>query len=236
MVGNLNSEVTSILVALDCTLEVIREAKEKNCNFIFTHHPLMFRKPSSITNETLLGCKIMELVKNDIAVYSSHTNLDALSGGICDILMDMLELKNTTVIEPSKYSGGIGRISELQQPRALGDVISSVKNSLKLNNLRYIGNEDMTVTKIAVVNGSGTDYLEMCKAQGANCIITGDVSYHYASDYKEENIAIIDAGHFGTEWLPFAEFSKKVEIEINSLGYKNSVIVSQKISDPYKTK
>ena len=62
MVGNLEANVSSILVALDCTLEVIEEAKEKNCNFILTHHPLLFHKPSSITSETLLGKKIIKLI------------------------------------------------------------------------------------------------------------------------------------------------------------------------------
>ncbi len=57
MVGDSKTIVNKILVALDCTLDVIEEAKEKECNLIVTHHPLLFKKPSSITTDTLLGKK-----------------------------------------------------------------------------------------------------------------------------------------------------------------------------------
>jgi dinuclear metal center YbgI/SA1388 family protein len=242
MVGNLDQKVSSILVALDCTLEVINEAKENNCNFIFTHHPLLFNKPSSITTETLQGKKIIELIKNDISLYSSHTNLDSLNGGLCDILITSLGFPKGEVIEKSVVKGfddgksGIGRIVKLNEEKTLKAIISEVKDKLKISKLRYIGDENMPVNTVAVVNGSGTDFLSLCKEQGADCVITGDVSYHYASDYREQNLAIIDAGHFATEWTPFVQFSKKIEVEINALGQKNDIIISRKISDPYKTK
>jgi putative NIF3 family GTP cyclohydrolase 1 type 2 len=63
MVGDMESEVTSILVSLDCTLDVIKEAEDKNCNLIFTHHPLLFSRPKSITTDTLIGKKIIRLIK-----------------------------------------------------------------------------------------------------------------------------------------------------------------------------
>jgi dinuclear metal center YbgI/SA1388 family protein len=242
MVGNLDQEVSSILVALDCTFEVIDEAKKNNCNFIFTHHPLLFNKPSSITTESLQGRKIIELIKSDINLYSSHTNLDSLSGGMGDILMALLGFPKGRVIESSTVKGfddgnnGIGRIVNLEQERTLEMIISEVKERLNLGELRYIGDENMSVNTIAVVNGSGTDYIDLCRKKGADCVITGDVSYHYASDSKEQNLAIIDAGHFGTEWCAFIEFSKKVQLEISSLGYKNNIMISKKVSDPYKTK
>ena len=99
MVGDKECEVTSILVALDCTLEVIEEAKKKGCNVILTHHPLLFKKPTNITTDTLLGRKILELIKNDINVYSSHTNLDSVKGGINDIIMEFLGFENYYIIE-----------------------------------------------------------------------------------------------------------------------------------------
>ena len=72
MVGDSKRLVTKILVALDCTMDVIQESKNKGCNFILTHHPLLFVKPKTITKGTILGRKIIELIRSDINVYSSQ--------------------------------------------------------------------------------------------------------------------------------------------------------------------
>lgn len=240
MIGDLESEVTSILVALDCTLDVIEEAKEKNCNFILTHHPILFIKPTSITTETLLGKKIIEIIKNDINVYSSHTNLDIVSGGLNDILMDILSLKTVEVLEPSynfknpDKDCGIGRLAILDNPITLESFCNKVKKVLEVDNLRCNISKDMLINKIAVINGSGEDYFEIAKSKGADCILTGDTSYHYVSDYSEENIAIIDAGHFATEWPAMKFFANKLKQKINEFGFDNDVIISERTIDPYK--
>lgn len=242
MVGNLEKSVSSILVALDCTLEVIEEAKDKKCNFILTHHPLLFHKPSSITSETLLGKKIIKLITNDINLYSSHTNLDAVSGGINDALTKLLGYTNCKVLqvthaeEFTNSNAGIGRIVKLEKQQTLESLLMEVKSKLKIKKLRYIGDESMPITTIAIVNGSGSDYLELCKKQGADCVITGDITYHYASDYNESKMAIIDAGHFATEWFPLVEVSKQIGVEMAKLGYKNNILISKSMSDPYKMK
>ena len=71
---------------------------------------------------------------------------------------------------------------------------------------------------------------------GADCIITGDTTYHFVSDYSEESIGIIDAGHFGTEWSAFKCLGKALKININDMGFNNSVLISEIIKDPYKFK
>ena len=85
MVGDKNKEVKKVLLALDCTLKVIEEAKKENVELIITHHPLIFKRPSSITTDTLQGKKIIELIKNDISLYSSHTNLDSVENGLNEL-------------------------------------------------------------------------------------------------------------------------------------------------------
>ena len=101
MVGDSESDISKILVALDGTLEVIEEAIEKGCDLILTHHPLIFSKPSSITDKTIQGTKIRKLIKNNIALYSAHTNLDSVKGGITDVLGKILELEEMKVLSSS---------------------------------------------------------------------------------------------------------------------------------------
>lgn len=240
MVGDLDKEVTNILVALDCTLEVIDEAVEKNCNLIYTHHPLLFRKPSSITGETLTGKKIIHLIKNDISLYSAHTNLDSTEGGINESIMKILGFDNYVTMELSENrdakdtKSGIGRFAKLEQPISLKELCNKVKASLEISYLRYAGKEDMMVSKVAVINGSGQDYFSLAKKMGADCIITGDTTYHFVSDYSEEGIGIIDAGHFGTEWPVFKYLAYILKEKLQSMGYSNKVIISEKAVDPYK--
>lgn len=242
MVGDLDEKVTSILVALDCTLSVIDEAKKKKCNLILTHHPLLFRKPSSITNETLLGKKIIELIKNNINVYSSHTNLDSVKGGINDIITETLGFKPLKTIELASnrdsgdYNSGIGRIAELEESITLKELCCNIKSALELPYIRYAGEDSMVIKKIAIINGSGQDYFYAAKKMGADCVITGDTTYHYVSDYSEEGIGIIDAGHFGTEWPGIKVVAKELENRINKLGFNNNVIISENVKDPYKLK
>ena len=242
MVGETNKTVDKILVTLDCTLDVIKEAKDKGCNLILSHHPLLFKKPSSITDETLLGKKILNLIKSDIALYSSHTNLDSVCGGINDIITRVLGYENSVVMEKSKFESkgfndkacGIGRIVELDKSMSLIELCKDVKNKLGIDNLRYCGEDTKSISKLAIVNGSGQDYFSLAKALGADCIITGDTSYHYISDFNEEGIAIIDAGHFATEWPAMRLFADILSLELTHGGYDVEILLSEKSKNPYK--
>lgn len=241
MIGCPDNNVSSILVSLDCSDDVVDEAIDKRCNLIITHHPLLFRSLKSITSDTPIGRKIIKLAKNDISVYSCHTNLDSTKGGLNDILMGILKFKDYDIIEPSQeYSSdckaGIGRIVSLKHSITLGDLCINVKKALNIDVLRYSGSDKGFVSKIAVINGSGKDYLEAAYKMGADCILTGDTSYHFVSDCLDMNIAVIDAGHFETEWPCMKFVAEFIENKIVNMGYKNSVLMSEFSRSPYKYK
>jgi dinuclear metal center YbgI/SA1388 family protein len=242
MVGDKDAQVTKILIALDCTLDVICEAKDKGCNLILTHHPLLFIKPKTITSDTLVGKKIIQLIKNDINVYASHTNLDSVKGGLNDIATEILGFSEYKVMEPTTISGynngdnGIGRIVTLENPVALMDLCEKVKESFNAEYIRYVGEDNRLIKTIAIINGSGEDFFEISKTFQVDCIITGDTKYHGASDLQEEGIALIDAGHFITEWTPFKLFAKILETQLREKGYHNDVLISENTKDTYKVK
>lgn len=242
MVGDSNSRVIKILVALDCTLEVIDEAIRNNCNLILTHHPLLFKAPQSITMETVIGRKIIKLISHDISVYSAHTNLDSVCGGLNDIVMEMLGINNYSTMDKSLNRSqddnitGIGRIADLESDITLSGLCALVKDVFDIEYLSYSGEDTMIVKKVAVINGSGKDYFQKAKELGANCIITGDTSYHYVNDMLEENIAVIDAGHFNSEWNAFKRVGKMIDTCLQNRGYKNTVMLSNVCSNPYKIK
>lgn len=225
MVGDKNKEVKKVLLALDCTLKVIEEAKKENVELIITHHPLIFKRPSSITTDTLQGKKIIELIKNDISLYSSHTNLDSVENGLNDTIVSILGFDNFKILEKNKKDdkAGLGRIVSLNESIQLEDLISKIKKSLNINNLRVVKGKDK-VNKIAIINGSGQDFIGKAVALGADCIITGDTTYHFASDYKEMEISILDVGHFASEQITFFNVMENLKEKFKDVEFITSTV------------
>lgn len=232
MVGEKEKEVRKVLLALDCTKKVVEEAKELNVDLIVTHHPLLFRKPNRIVKEDLQGWKIIELIKNDISLYSSHTNLDSVKGGINEEIVNVLGFNKSNIISKSEIKGfedcGIGRIITLDKEIVTEDIIKRVKEKLHIKNLRAAIGKN-TVSKIAVINGSGQDFFGRAVSLGADCIITGDTTYHFVSDYKELGVTILDAGHFPTEWIVFLKVMEKLEEKFKEVEFIHSKVSE----DPY---
>ncbi len=101
-VGSSDTEITSALLALDVTEEVLIEAEQKDCNLIISHHPLIFQGIKSITGKSVTERVIKTAIKKDIAIYSAHTNLDAISNGVSRKMAEKLDLRNISVLVPLK--------------------------------------------------------------------------------------------------------------------------------------
>jgi len=232
MVGDSQKEVKKVLLSLDCTNEVIKEAINLKCDLIINHHPLLFKRPSSIVKGDLIGDKIITLIKEDIGLYSCHTNLDSAKNGINETIVNMLGFNSNKIIQPNESGNcketGIGRIVKLEKEVLLSDIIKLVKNNLNIKNMRIVkGSEKVKV--LAIINGSGQDLFYKAKSLGADCIITGDTTYHFASDFKEMKISIIDAGHFSTEYFVFLKTLEFLKEKFKDVEF----IASKKCQDPY---
>lgn len=101
-VGEMSNNIKKAVTATDATMEVIDFAIENQADLILCHHPFTFDPMERVTSEDLLQRKVIKLIKNNIAVYSMHTNLDSAPGGLCDIFADLLKLKNVTPVETKK--------------------------------------------------------------------------------------------------------------------------------------
>jgi len=145
-------------------------------------------------------------------------------------------LGETTVLEAAagETNTGIGRIASLEDPVSLELLVDRVKQALGLSFARYSGDEEKVISRVAVITGSGQSFFSAAALGGAECIITGDTTYHHVSDLREEGIAVIDAGHFGTEWPALKVFSKWFQNRIAGMGFGNSVVLAESVSCPYK--
>lgn len=115
---------------------------------------------------------------------------------------------------------GLGRIGSLPQKQVAKDFIQDLKKKLDLKEVRYVGDSHREVSKVAILNGSGGDYIKQAQKAGADCFITGDVKYHDAQEAMQEDMSILDIGHYESEII-FREYIKnylekhvKKEVEV----------------------
>lgn len=202
LVGKLNQEVKKVQFSLDATDCAIENAIKNDVDMIITHHPMIFKPIKTITTMDILGKKIIKLIENKKSLYAMHTNLDASKGGLNDYILELLEVKESKIIDINEIDNeaGIGRIYTLSEKVNLEKYAEFVKEKLKIKNIRIIcGDKTKGIRKVALINGSGMNYWRKVKSLGADLFITGDVGYHEALDAKEAGINIFDIGHFESE-------------------------------------
>ena len=100
--GNASWECTGALCTLDVTVDVIREAKEKNCNLVVAHHPIIFKGLKRITGKNYVEQVVIDAIKADIAIYAAHTNLDNILLGVNGRIAAKIGLVKTSILQP-KY-------------------------------------------------------------------------------------------------------------------------------------
>ncbi len=102
IVGDFDSDIKRILVTLEANENVIDEAISKDIDLIVTHHPFLFRKINKVNTRDLKGRLIHKLIKNDISLYSMHTNFDIAFDGLNDYFMEIMGFENTKILDVTK--------------------------------------------------------------------------------------------------------------------------------------
>ena len=227
-VGTMDKEIDGILISLDLTKEVIKEAIGMNANLIICHHPAIFSPIKKIDFNSYLGQMIRLLIKNDITLYVMHTNFDVSKDGMNLILGNKLGIKNMTffdIIDDEFGLGIVGNITPIKADR----LISDIKSKFQIESVKFIGELDTVIEKVALVGGSGSSLLYKALDTGVDLFITGDVTYHKALDAKNLGLNVLDIGHFfefeGFKELPEILKSNQINLPIN---------ISKKHSNPYK--
>jgi dinuclear metal center YbgI/SA1388 family protein len=101
-VGSCEKEINSALITLDITEEVLDEARYNSCDIIISHHPLIFTGLRRLSGRSSTERILLNAVKQDVAIYSAHTNLDALANGVSKKMAEKLNLRNIRVLAPLK--------------------------------------------------------------------------------------------------------------------------------------
>ncbi len=193
LLGHGSAEVNKVLLTLDVTFEAAREAVAAGAELIISHHPLIFTAVKSVTDMSADGEKLLYLAENRVAVISMHTNLDIAQGGVNDVLIEALGAKAEGALDAE----GCGRVGSLPEPVAFEDFLGRCKKVLGAGGLRCCGGG--SVSRVAVMGGSGGDCVALARAMGCDTYVTGDVKHHQFLQARELGLNLIDAGHFCTE-------------------------------------
>ncbi|MBO7310396.1 MAG: Nif3-like dinuclear metal center hexameric protein, partial [Clostridia bacterium] len=203
---NGEKEVKKVLIALDVTAQVVEYAISGGYDAIVSHHPFIFKGIKSINEESYISEKAIRLIQNGISVFSFHTRLDAVSGGVNDRLCELLELTSVQ----SFGEGDIGRIGELDTPLDGEALAAKIKSLLHADGV-FLADAGKPCKRIAVLGGSGGDCITDAISAGADAYISGTLSYHAMTDAPDMGITLIEAGHFYTEYPVCANLCKMIK-------------------------
>lgn len=195
-IGNIENDLTNIMISLDLDEQTIQKAKEKSCNLIINHHPFLFSSIKSIDLNEENGKIIKDLIKNDITVFAMHTNLDIGKGGVNDNLAKLLELRDISNLDTNNENP-MARFGYTDEITAYG-FSEFVKEKLNCKGLILYGDKNKKIKKVALCGGAGSDFINDAIQKGCDLIVTSDVKYHEAIDNCKK-INIVDPGHFASE-------------------------------------
>ncbi|MDH3648474.1 MAG: Nif3-like dinuclear metal center hexameric protein [Saprospiraceae bacterium] len=202
--GDPTWNVTAVLACLDSTEVVVDEAIMKGCNLIVAHHPIIFGGLKSITGHHYVERALIKAIKNDIAIYAIHTNLDnVLYHGVNERIAQQLTLQDVEILSPkmegaNDTSIGSGVMGMLSDDMATSDFLDYLKEKMALPIVRHTKIIKESVRKIGLCGGSGRFLLETAMHQGCDVFISADFKYHEFFEANDQ-ILVADIGHFESE-------------------------------------
>jgi dinuclear metal center YbgI/SA1388 family protein len=198
--GDTTADCTGVLVSLDCTVEIIREALQKKCNLIVSHHPLIFRPIRRVTPENGQGSALMAAIKKDITLYAIHTNLDNILSGVNASIAGKLGLVNREILVPrvDDPSVGSGMIGQFKKAVSENQILKILQTEFNLPLIRHSPLTGKPVFRVALCGGAGSFLISNALQVGADFFISSDIRYHEFFG-GEGKMVIADIGHFESE-------------------------------------
>lgn len=225
IVGEMGTQVSKALLCLDSTEAVVDEAIAKGCDLIVAHHPIVFGGLKQFTGGDYVQRALIKAIRNNIAIYACHTNLDnVLRGGVNERIAQQLGFEAEHVLRPvaadfGSFAGvdrlddsdvfrtaGAGVLCNLQKPMNVLDFLQHVKAKMGVEVVKYTKCDVEMVSKVAICGGAGSFLIGDALRAGADAFITSDVKYHEFFD-AEGKMLLCDIGHYESEKYTIDLFS-----------------------------
>ncbi len=191
LVGDRQTRSELVLVALDATAAVLREAAQKEISVVITHHPVIFHPLKALETDS----SPYLAARYGITVLSAHTNLDVAPGGVNDTLAE------AAGVRPEKrFPEDCALVGCLEKSLDCESLARQLCENLQLSGLRYT-DPGAVVSRVLVACGAGGSSVSLARKEGADAILTGEIKHHEILYANDHGIAVFDIGHFGSEKL-----------------------------------
>ena len=217
IVGRMDDEVHSALLAVDVTEEVLDEAEREGCDIIITHHPIIFHPLRRLNSSNYVERCVERAIRKRIALYACHTNLDSAPHGMSYQVGAMIGLDDVRILQPrvNDPATGFGVVGVLPRAEAAMALLARVKSLFDVGAVRYsdLPSDEAMVRRVAICTGSGGSLIDEALAAEADIYITADLRYN---DFMrgDNRMILADIGHFESEFcairLLFDIISKKM--------------------------
>ena len=223
VLGERDATVGRVLLAVDPTLAIAREAVAHDCELLITHHPLLLRGASFLPADDGKGAVVTSLLRAGTALWCGHTNVDRSTRGTVGAWIRALGLADPRPLLPGDEGEeaahgsrrfGLGAVGELPTPSAVGDLADRIAELVPATarGILHTGDPEREVRTVTVCPGAGDSFLEVASSSGADVYITSDLRHHPALEHVETAAdtarvpALIDVAHAASEalWLPLA--------------------------------
>ena len=218
LIGRADAYVTAIMLCVDATESVIREARECGAQLIISHHPLMFHAIKHVRDDEPEGHVICELIRNNMNLIAAHTNLDAAHGGVNDALCETLGLTCVSAPEPFLRVGSMNG--------TLDGIAQFVRDKLDTRVMTY-GPGDAHIERVALCSGAGGSEIRAAKEYGAQLFITGEMKHNELIEARQMGLSVICAGHFETERVVLSHLAGGLQTRFSALQYKANIFISK---------
>ncbi len=231
IIGDPSLEVIGILLCIDSTEAVIDEAIAKKCNLIIAHHPIIFQGLKKINSSHYVDKTVVKAIKNDIAIYASHTNLDNVLDGVNKKIAEKLKLTNTKILQSKTIDQniGAGMIGKLTGEMNEKTFIEYVKEMMSLKAIRHSPFISRKIQNVAVCGGSGSFLIKQAIKTGADVFVSADIKYH---DFFEANgqILLLDIGHYESERFTIEIFHQVLSEKFPNIALQFSAVNTNPIN------
>jgi len=193
LIGNPNQSVETVLLAVDCTNQTLQFAKEQSADLILVHHPLIFHPIKQLVAKDMP----YQLIESGISLIACHTNWDKAEGGVDDTLARIAGLEDFSILDAE----GFGRIGAPRFSETVEELGLRIKTKIPASPLRIYGNSNRQVNRLVTLCGCGEHDVEEAIAQGADCIVTGEMRSSYVIEALRADLSVITLGHDESERL-----------------------------------
>jgi len=237
LVGDPDSSVTRILLAVDAVMDTADEAVDLEADLLFVHHPLLLRGVTTVAETTTKGAVIARLIRGGTALVAAHTNADRVATGTSRVLAERLGLVDQQPLVPGVTPHtGLGIVGRSPQPITLVSLARLLSDILPhtAGGIRVAGDHDTVVETIALCAGAGDSLLGVEAVRAADVYITSDLRHHPASDAREAMLigrgpSLVDISHWAAEWLWLDTAAEQLRRELPGV----EVVTSDLRTDPW---